>query len=272
MFETCAIRRSGPVSCTDPEGSFEVDVQGAIDLAVGYQQGCVVTAAGAVLCFDSALTFMAARRPPVVVRVPGLDDAVAVAAGMVHRCALRRSGSVECWGQNESGTLGDGTLVSRTAPAAVVDLAGAVEIAAGTHASCARLRGRTVSCWGSLAAASVGKASTTRPVRIAGWEGALQLSLNAGCNAGTLLCARLADGTVSCFGDNDVGQLGDGTRTPRDRPAPVQGLRDAVDLAVGCSHACALRAGGEVVCWGEGETLGFGRDHDQLVPAPARDL
>jgi hypothetical protein len=53
----------------------------------------------------------------VPVDVPGLGSGVAaIAAGAGHTCALRGSGGVRCWGDNESGQLGDGTLISRAVP------------------------------------------------------------------------------------------------------------------------------------------------------------
>jgi len=66
------------------------------------------------------------------------------------------------------------------------------------------------------------------------------------------LCGRRADGAVLCWGNNGNGQIGDGTDSGGDRrdPVGVVGLTDAVDVSAGDSHSCALRAGGELVCWG----------------------
>jgi len=65
-------------------------------------------------------------------------------------------------------------------------------------------------------------------------------------------CARLAGGSVYCWGRNGSGQLGRGSTTAATTAAPVMGLDDAIDLDAGELHACAVRAGGRVVCWGEG--------------------
>src|SRR5262245_11841162 len=63
-------------------------------------------------------------------------------------------------------------------------------------------------------------------------------------------CARLADGTVRCWGFNAVGQLGDGTTTDRQTPVAVTGLTAVAELAAGSSHTCARRTDGTAVCWG----------------------
>jgi hypothetical protein len=63
-------------------------------------------------------------------------------------------------------------------------------------------------------------------------------------------CARHASGTVSCWGANASGQLGDGTNQPRVLPALVFGLSDAIHLAAGPDHSCAVHKTGAVSCWG----------------------
>ncbi|MBL8720400.1 MAG: hypothetical protein JNL79_30725 [Myxococcales bacterium] len=98
-------------------------------------------------------------------------------------------------------------------------------------------------------------------------------SLSAGSE---MTCAALADGTVRCWGRNNVGQLGNGTKTfdPVVRPVQVTGLTDAVAVSAGVEYACALRAGGTVVCWGGNAlgVLGNGTTTDSLTPTPVTGL
>ena len=73
-------------------------------------------------------------------------------------------------------------------------------------------------------------------------------------------CALVSDGSVWCWGANYVGQLGDGTTTFRSAPVPVAGLHDALAIAAGARHTCALRRlDNEVVCWGANEAGQVGR-------------
>jgi alpha-tubulin suppressor-like RCC1 family protein len=63
-------------------------------------------------------------------------------------------------------------------------------------------------------------------------------------------CALSRTGALTCWGVNDSGNLGDGTRTHRDAPTPVLGIDDAIAVALGGSQSCALRRSGTVACWG----------------------
>jgi cysteine-rich repeat protein len=77
-------------------------------------------------------------------------------------------------------------------------------------------------------------------------------------------CALLQSGTsrlVACWGDNDRGQLGNGTTTPSSAPVIVTGLPDLIDdVSAGTNHTCALMPLGGVKCWGSNEygQLGIG--------------
>ncbi len=63
-------------------------------------------------------------------------------------------------------------------------------------------------------------------------------------------CVVLGDGTVWCWGRNEVGQLGDSTMTTRSRATQVPGITDAISVRTGPQHTCALHADGTISCWG----------------------
>ncbi len=86
-------------------------------------------------------------------------------------------------------------------------------------------------------------------------------------------CA-LVNGSVRCWGDNRVGQLGDGSGMNSDVGVPVQGLPpDVTAISAGYFHTCAL-VGGEVWCWGLNEygQLGNGSMEDSPVPVQVETL
>ena len=72
-----------------------------------------------------------------------------ITIGESHACAALASGHVECWGLNESGQLGDGTLEDSYTAVEVEGLTGATQVSAGREHTCAVLSGGHVDCWGS---------------------------------------------------------------------------------------------------------------------------
>ena len=206
----------------------------------------------------------------------GLSGVTALAVGADapgpsgFACALLSSGTVECWGINWDGELGEGTLLGpetcnnlpcSTTPVAVSGLSGVTGIAAGQRFACALLSGGTVDCWGSSFYGQLGNGTSTgstTPVAVSGLSGATAISA-----MGDFACALLPGGTVECWGDNEWGQLGDGTSTGPQTcgppsgsrscsmtPVAVSGLSGVTAIAAGGAHACALLSGGTVDCWG----------------------
>lgn len=146
--------------------------------------------------------------------------ATQLTVGADHACALLQNRSVQCWGKNDDGQLGDGTNTSSLVPVVVSGAAGAVVIAAGAHHTCALLANRTVTCWGKNDRHQLSSGTTTRSSKAEVVVGLVQVrDLAAGGDAS---CAILDDGLVSCWGANDNHELGDGTADEHNVPAPVK--------------------------------------------------
>ncbi len=249
-------------------------------VSVGEEHSCGLSNAGAVLCWglnffgqlgDGSQTQRLLPGP-----VSGLNAGVsAIAIGGFHGCALR-AGGVQCWGANAFGQLGNGSSGDQTTAVAVQGLADSVQaIAAGGQHSCA-LRGGGVRCWGHNFAGQLGDGSDQfrlSPVDVIGLGSGVR-AIAAGVFAHT--CAITNTGGLRCWGANDSGQLGDGTRTNRLTPVDVQGLSSGVQaVALGAEHTCALLSGGAVRCWGSNDILQLGNEsvqQDQLTPAPVPGL
>lgn len=81
-------------------------------------------------------------------------------------------------------------------------------------------------------------------------------------------CGRMASGRVACWGQNDRGQLGDGTYNNSAFPREVVGVNDAVGLASGATHTCALHRDRSVSCWGDNQAGQLGGGSREAHPEP----
>ncbi len=234
-----------------------------VAISAGSQHTCALLADGSAKCWGSDSfgqlgdgTFVIdgiGESPTPVLAGTGTFTARDMAAGRNHTCAVRANGTVACWGANESGQIGDGTIGgTRLAPVNVPNLANVVSIAAGEAHTCAVLASGTARCWGQNATGQLGNGTVTNsptPTAVSGL-GRVAAIAAGGTLGSSHTCALLADGSVFCWGANGSGQLGTGNTTGGSVPVQVSGLSDVVSIAVGESHSCALVAIGAVFCWG----------------------
>lgn len=162
-----------------------------------------------------------ARSSPV--QVNGVTDAIAISAGLDFALAIRRDVTVWAWGSNVSGQLGDGTNGTRLSPVALVFASGVSAVTAGRYHSAAATNDGRVWTWGSDAWSTLGDGAADRnyPQAISGVSGTLAIVSSA--NALHTVALQW-DGTLTAWGNNGSGQLGDGTTTVRPTPVGVSGL------------------------------------------------
>lgn len=216
----------GPASATMP-ADFSPGM-----LRLGNNHSCVASVTGELLCWGNNSSGQLAIDPlvtsststPTIIGVDPVGDLV---TGADHTCA-RIGSEVHCWGLNTSGQLGNNTTTTGSMPVVVAFEPGTAMVrqlaAAGDH-TCAVLHNDEVQCWGGNARGEI----------------ALVVDKN-GDDSGSLTpratkvdfpvaqlatgpehsCALSTDGQLYCWGNNDFGQLGDGTTTDTSTPTAVQ--------------------------------------------------
>ncbi len=180
--------------------------------------------------------------------IQGLSGVTALSASQLRTCVVLEDGRVACWGGADN--FSDQGIDERLLVAEVVEeVADAMQVATGDEHACALLAGGKVTCWGSGALFGIEVAgSQTAPVAPTEVEGVSEaIAVTSGLGH---VCALLHEGTVSCWGYNSRGQLGNGGFVHSAKPVAVEGLTDAVAIAAGMDDTCALRQGGRIACWG----------------------
>jgi len=218
-----------------------------------------------------------------------LTDAVEVAAGSAHTCAIRASGAVVCWGKNDHGQLGVApTAVSSSSTALIVaGLDPAAHIAAGANHTCIVTKTNRAFCWGDdtegeSGLTPLGAASTGVHEVLGSDDAGIDGGLVAIAAGGRATCALTPEvsaseapggGYLYCWGTNDSNQLGV-AQTPFKSSVPVQVFLGGPNfpalgrqLAIGLNFGCAslyvpfgASLGIAAGCWGANDRSQLGVD------------
>ncbi|MCK6590447.1 MAG: hypothetical protein L6Q76_23025 [Polyangiaceae bacterium] len=234
-------------------------ISGVRSIGVGDNHTCVVLDDETVRCwgFNPQGQLGAITPPPepgyppfsTTPIQPDVTGVKAVVAGVVHTCALLADATVTCWGH-----------------LTFTGLSNITQITAGSLHSCGLSGDGSVLCWGHNVAGQLGDGTTTdrlnEPAPVVGLVNAAFIE-----GGGQHTCAVLDNDTVTCWGSNIHGQLGDGSFVDRFLPGPVVNLPPAQVVAPGTgAYTCALTFGGAVGCWGAAAQLGTGSTVDSPVP------
>jgi alpha-tubulin suppressor-like RCC1 family protein len=262
-----------PGACAGDRWCTEKGCELRAQVVVGETHTCALSADGKVTCWGNGFLSgygaddnIGDDEPAGAKGFVGVGaDAVELAAGDTHTCALLSDGNVRCWGNGTLGQLGYGDVadIGAAADAGNIDLGGkANHITASFMHTCALLSDATVRCWGYDGHSGVlgypGKNFTEAgetpaalgPVDV----GAPVISLITGPY---VTCALLENHQPRCWGENTHGELGypDFDNIGDNEPpasAGVTELSDVQQMAPGYHTNCALMSNGEVRCWGGG--------------------
>lgn len=208
-------------------------------------------------------------------KVAGGKRFALISAGGRHTCGTElhwdKQQRAVCWGANKEGQLGDMADNDASVPVETFGVIRYTSIATGDAHSCGSTDKGKVFCWGANSKGQLGNASATPshvpfPARFN--RHVVVISMTAGINH---TCALTSENEVFCWGENSVGQIGNGKSGGR-QLSPTS-LKDAVgfeSITAGGNATCALRADKSVSCWGAASGMLAGATGEgSKVPAPA---
>ncbi len=268
---TCGITSDGAAYCWGRNGegqlgngsftssSVPVAVTGGLSfsaITTGGGQTCGLTSAGRAFCWGAndfgELGNGGFTSSSIPVPVAGDLRFGAVAKGFgFYTCALTSAGAGYCWGDN-----------STTDPIPIpVPVSGGLSfttLATGSFHSCGLTSGGAAYCWGDnhwgeLGANTCDICAAVTPVPVYG-----SLSFRTIASGGGYTCGVTSTAAGYCWGNNEKGQLGDGSTANDSAPAAVSGgLRFRV-IAPGYDHTCGFTSDGALYCWGDNSYGQFG--------------
>ena len=240
-------------------------------ISAGLTHSCaIIGAASTVWCwgdnFYGQLGDGTRVSSPSPVQVSGLTGVIAVSAGDNHTCAILTGGPARCWGGGGFGQLGNGATPVTSGPVAPTGGHSFTSISAGANYTCGTTSSQ-VRCWGRNVAGQLGSGNFNQikfPSAVT-IPGAPRM-VSAGSNLHT--CAAMINGNAYCWGDNVMGQLGNGTSgTQSPLPQQVLNVSGVEAISVAGAHSCAITTTG-TKCWGlsaDGQ-VGYGGTEPQVTP------
>ena len=235
-------------------------------IAAGTYNGCAILENQSMVCWgdneygqlgDGTTTGSAV---PIYVNVAANETPVEVTVGQVTACALMESGNIYCWGSGYYGKMGNGEpwnddyVNTEMRQVLLPEGQGGQTVSISGGHICTILDNGDVYCWGRGNQGQLGYGGTSNrniptKVNLPGQRSAIAIS------TGTFMtCAITTDGMGYCWGENDEGQLGNGTTNSR-RMTPAEVLFPSgytpVSISAGDDFACALMDNRKVMCWGE---------------------
>ena len=245
------------IRVADSDGATAVCPGGA--LAPGEAMTC--TATGTMNGTGTA--YSATATATVRAAVP----ASTLSTGTDFTCVTTAAGTAWCWGANDKGQLGDGSIAGAASPRHVRSFAAFSAVDAGSTHTCA-LRGSDIFCWGQGTTGQLGNGSANSPTPLQVTSGATFTSVSAG---GSTSCGLVSGGAARCWGRGNDGQLGNGGNSNTVAPVSVNATADGLALSaisVGNTHTCVLDVARSVFCFGSNGSGQLGTGNTTGLWAP----
>jgi len=197
----------------------------------------------------------------------GLSFAVVSQYGFAT-CGVTTGSAAYCWGRGDDGQLGDGTsTVLMSLPAPVTGGIAFAAVRRGWFHTCGVATDGAAYCWGWDYWGQLGdgtpRSRHNSPVPVSG--GLTFVNVSGGEQH---TCGVAAGGVGYCWGDNEGGQLGDGTLSERSVPTAIAGGLSFTAVSAGLRYSCGVSTSGKAYCWGAygNGQLGNGTTTSSLTP------
>jgi alpha-tubulin suppressor-like RCC1 family protein len=273
------------------------NLSGVTQVEIGLNTTCAVIDDGTLRCWGYngiGLLRDGSNNDRYTPTVPqGVADVVKVSLGDSQACVRRSNDRLDCWSQVEHSGVGgvsdvadvvdieagffmttawlrDGSTRQWGKPVPVIPVQSRIKrVASGYYHACVLADTGRVYCSGSGAGDGQNGESEGDDSHVRGISDAIDLAAGFEHN-----CALLSDRTVWCWGQNQRGQLGNGTNDDSFLPGKVQGLENVAQIQCGRDHSCARLEDGSILCWGSNEygQLGDGSEEDSTTPVRVRGL
>jgi alpha-tubulin suppressor-like RCC1 family protein len=227
---------------------------------VGGVHSCGINDGGSLFCWGNDANGQLGNGAPCCnssspVAVTAATNWKQVDAGGDHTCAVKNSGRLFCWGDDDNGQLGNGDPFSDSnVPVQVGSATNWKRVALGGNHTCAIRTNRRLFCWGDDGSGQVGdgapNADVSAPTQVSG--AGTDWTLVAG--GGVHTCATRTTSRLFCWGNDSSGQIGDGTVGGPTAPSPAEVTGAATNWAkitTGDAHSCATKRSGRLFCWGD---------------------
>jgi alpha-tubulin suppressor-like RCC1 family protein len=203
--------------------------------------------------------------------ISGLSDGVALDGGSNFSHALKGTGTAVAFGVNTNGRLGNGSTTDSYLPTAVSSLTGVVAVSNGEDHALALKGDGTIYTWGKNEFGQLAE-STSTTQRTSPTEITSVTTVSAIATGEYFSVALKQNGTLSSWGRNHSGQLGNNSNDNSSTPVSVSSITTGTAIAAGWQHALALLADGTVRAWGYNfygqlgdGTYGFGNNRTTPV-------
>lgn len=305
---TCAILAGGRIACWGSNTNHQLgvdcdtssgnvpqsvpatlpEVNDAVELVAGHSHTCARLRTGHVICWGAASGHQCGtpldQTPPMFVgptEVPGLFDVTALAAHGSGTCALRRGGSVVCFGVPFEGRNLQITLTNQNLLTGLQDRTDNADIAMASHSVCVLRTDSSMACYYSAAnwgcqgyfCDDVRESWETRSHEFGVFHGARIFS----GTGGPYVIRDSGEASTWDISNEQYRTLGGVTQAVRQNDWSARNLslhNSPREIAVGLQHGCALDTSGQVSCWGNNSTgqLGTLDALDHETPESVRGL